>query len=280
MAESWTKRLALFCIKGHIFRSARVGIQEQLSSTDGFAPFPCFSTLALLHLFCRWASCTPQHGGLRKADNRAAANIMLEAFLRESMSGRQVELELDCSDPDSQLSSWPLKPRSPSLILKVGGGMVDLCPWKACVEDGTTCPGPVIQWYKDVGLAGEGGELQLASLLKRSLSDCPQLHCQLITQVAAKVEQGIYLSLCPSDKWPSPRIACSFATVLDTMDSPNKLNNHLLRHVYAGVEASRAFLNIGLCNDKASVSGVTLDAGGFVLPNNQCDIAFPQALYL
>jgi hypothetical protein len=280
MGESFAKRLEQFGITGQIFKSARVGIQELEDSTNGFAPFPCFSTLAVLHLLCRWATCSAKHGGFRKADNRAAATTLLEALLKESLSGRLVELDVDCAHPDSQLSTWPLRPCKPSLILAVRHAMVDLSSWKACVEDPVHCPDPLLQWHKAAGLGDEGGELQLASLLKRTFADCTQLHCQLLTQVATKCEQGIYLSLCPSDKVAAPPIGCQFGTVLATMDSPNKLNHHLLRHVYAGVEASRQFLSIGLCNDKASVCGVTLDKGCFVLPNNKCSIAVLQALYL
>ena len=111
-------KLVEFGIEGQVFRSARVGMQEGSGTTDGFAPFPCFSPLALLHLLCRWGACAPQKGGFRDTENKAAANVLLEALLKESMSGRKVELEVDSgNDAGSQLSRWPLKPCTPSLVL-------------------------------------------------------------------------------------------------------------------------------------------------------------------
>ena len=218
---------------------------------------------------------------MRKPENREAASILLQALLQECLSGgRPVEVEIDCEQPQSQKSRWPLKPLRPSLVLPVHDGRLDLSSWKAAIDDPLVCQDTLLDWYKACGLGDEGDDMLLAGLLKRSLTDCPQLHCQLLTQVASKCEQGIYLAMSPSDKVPSPPIGCWFAAVLDTMDCPNKLNNHLLRHVYGGVEAIRRFLNIGPCNDKASVCGVTLDKGCFIMPNNMCSIAVPQALDL
>ena len=278
MGDSWKGRLLEFGITGQVFKSARVASHEGSGLTDGFAPFPCFSTLALLHLLSRWGTCAPKKGGFRTAENKAAANVLLEALLKESLSGRKVELEVDGgSSAGSQHCQWPLKPCTPSLVLPVSACNLELQAWKACVEAPLSCPALLLSWWKKCGLGVEGAGIPLFSILKRSLDDCPALHAQLLSQLTAKCEQGIYLALSPHKDHPSALIGCSFVSVIDAMDHPNRLNNHLLRHVYAGVEESRRFLNVSLCNDKASCSGVTLDAGVLAWPNNKCALAVPQA---
>ena len=71
-------------------------------------------------------------------------------------------------------------------------------------------------------------------------------------------------------------LTASFVSVLDCIADPLALNSCLLKHVNGGVWHSREHNTVTLINDKASVSGLTVDAGALVWPSNRCSIAVPQ----
>ena len=259
-------------MEGQLISSLRRGVSVVGGLIDGFAPDASFSTLALLHLLCRWGTCAPKKGGMRSPDNKEAAIVVLHALLKEGIGTRPVVIELDAEEFGDGTSMWPLKPCSPCLVMDCKHGRSDLSPWHALVAEPLKCPEALLTWWEECSLSSVGGSITLASLLKRSIDVCPALHVQLVTQAALRVEEGIFLSLSPVKGYISPPIDCRYVTILDTMHSPNTLNAHLLRHVFAGVEASHRFMSLSLESDKASVCGLTLDAGHFIFPDNKCAV--------
>ena len=277
MWEAWAGYMKEFGLHGQLIQSTRHGLILDEIFTDGYAPFPAMSTLALLHMLCRWTACPPKRGGMRVAINRDAALVLFASLVKEAIGPRPVFIEIDAGLFKDTQSKWPLKPCNPNLVLGIQHATVDLAPWRECVSAPLRCPEGLLTWWEKCDLEAHGSSISLVSLLKRSIEECPDLFCQLLTQTACRVEEGIFLALTPTKGFVAPPIGCKYCTILDTMDNPDTLNAHLLRHVYSGVEASRRFGNVSLTSDKASVCGLSLDAGCIGTPDNLVSVAVPQA---
>lgn len=96
--------------------------------------------------------------------------------------------------------------------------------------------------------------------------------------MAILIEQVAYKSMCGKADDRKGFFQVSFDNPMSCIGEPDALNSMLLRHVLAGVQASDAFSSLSLASDKASVCGLTLDAGAFVFPDNSCSVAVPQVL--
>ena len=74
------------------------------------------------------------------------------------------------------------------------------------------------------------------------------------------------------------KLTAKHDSLYDCIGRPDILNHRLLQYVLAGVRTSEGYTTLSLCSDKASVCGLTLDAGAFVWPGNECSVAAPQVL--
>ena len=75
-----------------------------------------------------------------------------------------------------------------------------------------------------------------------------------------------------------PPIKASFLALDDCLDNNAALSQGLLKHVMTGVSVAPRYSSVSLVSDKASVCGLSLDAGGLFWPNNQATVAVPQAV--
>jgi hypothetical protein len=96
--KAWKTYLQELGVEGQLISSLRRGVSVVGGLIDGFAPDASFSTLALLHLLCRWGTCAPKKGGMRSPDNKEAAIVVLQALLKEAIGTRPVVIELDAEE--------------------------------------------------------------------------------------------------------------------------------------------------------------------------------------
>ena len=71
-------------------------------------------------------------------------------------------------------------------------------------------------------------------------------------------------------------LTASSVSVLDCITDPLALSSCPVKVVDGGVRHCREHNSVIFINDKASVCGLTLDAGALVRPSNRCAIAITQ----
>ena len=104
----------------------------------------------------------------------------------------------------------------------------------------------------------------------------PGLASQVIGQVSTLVEAGVFASFSDKGEKHDIKIEVTHESLDDCVVMPNMLNHRLLHYVLAGVKVSEGYTSLSLASDKASVNGMTLDAGAFVWPGNESSVAVFQ----
>ena len=127
-------------LEGHSIQPTRHGITVNGHLVDGFAPCPCFSTVALIHLLCMWGTCSSTSGGMRSAANKEAAIVLLTVSLTEAIGPMPVVIEVHADSHGRDSSQLLLKPCAPNLVMDAKHGIVDLTGWAHLAAQPLTCP--------------------------------------------------------------------------------------------------------------------------------------------
>ena len=128
-----------------------------------------------------------------------------------------------------------------------------------------------------MGLEGQT-VIPICSFLKRALIGCKALFSHALYQTAKAIEGALYTVLHSQNDKIKPPIKASFLSLDDCLDINAALSQGLLKHVMTGVSVTPRYSSVSLASDKASVCGLSLDAGGLFWPNNQAAVAVPQAV--
>ena len=146
------------------------------------------------------------------------------------------------------------------------------------VDEPGRCHPIALQWWRECGFGTLGDEVDLHIFMSRPIRErgSRYLAGQLVAQIGHLVDVSIMRSLHGKGAGHGVALTASFVSVLDCIEDPLALGSCLLRHVDGGVRHSREHNTVTLINDKASVCGLTLDAGALVWPSNRCAIAVTQ----
>jgi hypothetical protein len=121
--------------------------------------------------------------------------------------------------------------------------------------------------------------MPLKEMLVKSVSKPVLAFCvgQLVYEVAVEVEKKVLVSLKRGQSCPAS-IKVEPMNLLDCMKDDNRLDTMLLRHVAAGVEASRGHQHVSMALDKDNVGGLSVQSSVFVYGDNTAVMACPQVV--
>ena len=276
-SDRWIKRLAALGFTGQVLYSNQTVVKESdAAQPDAFLPGTSLSTLALVEELARWC-CLPAHqGGLRSQECKEAANAVLSAFCKESLTNRAFMMKLSFVDDGS--CTWPLDVPEGDVQLSVHDGRVSVDAWAKLVSAPATCDPIALKWWKNMGFVEGQTVIPICSFLKRALIGCKALFSHALYQTAKAIEGALYTVLHSQNDKIKPPIKASFLSLFDCLDNNAALSQGLLKHVMTGVAVTPRYSSVSLASDKASVCGLSLDAGGLFWPNNQAAVAVPQAV--
>ena len=250
-----------------------------------FLPSGALSTVALLFLLNDWAEKICGSGGRKDATTEcdAAARLIIDSLVRCANNGVTWHLQVRCMSPWTP--PWPRpEPRTADFSLVVHAeATLDLSDWRRYAFSDTESEGQRqahIWWCAAVhDKEHDTTRYPLSSLLQRTGQKpvCSSLHSQLLSHTATKVEVALLTSL-KKGLVSKHSVDVKVVDIMAILMQPRRLNLALFKHVLGGVEASRSHSFISLTTDKANIWGPHLQAGAFVLPNNQAFLAVPQVL--
>ena len=269
--------MAALGFTGQVLYSNQTVVKESdAAQPDAFLPGTSLSTLALVEELARWC-CLPAHqGGLRSQECKEAANAVLSAFCKESLTNRAFMMKLSFVDDGS--CTWPLDVPEGDVQLSVHDGRVSVDAWAKLVSAPATCDPIALKWWKNMGFVEGQTVIPICSFLKRALIGCKALFSHALYQTAKAIEGALYTVLHSQNDKIKPPIKASFLSLFDCLDNNGALSQGLLKHVMTGVAVTPRYSSVSLASDKASVCGLSLDAGGLFWPNNQAAVAVPQAV--
>lgn len=219
--------------------------------------------------------------GLRVQAIRDAAESVLDAMLECTFGKTKKSLEFVFIG--SVQVWWPAGPPKLDLVLECVVGRVQLAPFRTMML-ALGAKGRVAErWWRALDLKYCGESVCLSKLLRKSIHEksLAPFASQLVFQAAIWVEKCIRATLIstrPELRKGALRAECE--NLLGAIDDPNSLNRHLLKSVLCGVRIPEGFSSLPLSSDKASVCGLSLDAGIFCWPDNRACVAVPQVAFV
>lgn len=273
----WCTRLELLGFHSQTLGSQQCAVvHDRARDAEGFLSAAAVPTLAIIQLLARWSAASPNNGGFRKLADRRAAECLLEGILDSDsgMCDRRLHIVLT-----AEVKVWWLAGAPPgSFALPLSGCQASLEPWKALMQPPNIAPSLAEDWFRSCNLANCGSQVHLSKLLRMALferSSAP-FASQLLFQVAQWVELSVYRALRGKCEPHGVRLKAGYQSIMHAIDKPASLNGLLLKYVMGGVRASESWVTLSMASDKASVCGLSLDAGAFAWPDNRCAVVVPQ----
>ena len=166
LCDQWNEQCNSFGFSHHVVRSqaCRADMDRGLEA-DGFLDDTSMTTLALLQSLARWGTRTPNDGGLRGNDPRAAALCFFAGVLTSAFS--KTTFSLPIAFVEGWIPQWPADELPGHLELEVCKGQVSLQTWKQYLESGPEGRSIAEAWWAHFNLGTLGNSLSIDQFLIR-----------------------------------------------------------------------------------------------------------------
>lgn len=273
--KQWDKACRENGLEGHLEFSTQVGKGKAEQDTTGVLPYNAISMWGCLLLLLRWSSHDERMGGLRDDDHRAAAGLLLQAFIGAFVANNpRLEVEVDLAPSWTNLWPRPASFRNRTEILLVDG-IADISGWEKCAdEQGPRSFAAESASLLQVGLGADRGVLAMM----RALSSHKRL-AGIFSQVLWAIGMAMHDAFIRGMQGGALKGAhVKTVDIAELFQTPNKLSETLVRYVSACKSKLATPRAVCMCTDKAAVVGFSMQCSVLTVPSGVAVVAPPQAL--